>query len=111
MRRSTFEGPWKAAIKARNAHELAAASEAALPDDVDHVLADVSARHSREHHNFHTLRHFYASMLIHNGQSVKVIQELLGHKSATETLDTYGHLWELSDDEVRATVDKTFASM
>jgi hypothetical protein len=41
----------------------------------------------------HDLRHFYASLLIRHGASVKTVQARLGHKSATETLDTYGHLW------------------
>jgi integrase len=39
----------------------------------------------------HDLRHFYAGLLIHRGASVKTVQARLGHKSATETLDTYGH--------------------
>ncbi len=39
---------------------------------------------------FHELRHYYASVLIEAGESVKVIQARLGHKSAVETLDTYG---------------------
>ncbi len=42
---------------------------------------------------YHQLGHFYASLLIHHGESVKVVQDRLGHASATMTLDTYGHLW------------------
>ena len=53
----------------------------------------------------HDLRHFYASMLIAAGQSVKVVQKRLGHSSAVETLDTYGHLWPDSEDDTRAAVD------
>ncbi len=34
----------------------------------------------------HDLRHFYASLLIRHGTSVKTVQARLGHKSATETL-------------------------
>ncbi len=41
---------------------------------------------------FHDLRHYYASLLIQHGESVKVVQKRLGHKSAVETLDTYSHL-------------------
>jgi len=41
---------------------------------------------------FHDLRHFYASLLISRGCSVKTVQRRLGHQSAMETLDTYGHL-------------------
>jgi integrase len=33
---------------------------------------------------FHDLRHHYASVLIRAGQSVKVVQERLGHATATE---------------------------
>jgi integrase len=41
----------------------------------------------------HALRHFYASLLIRHGESVKTVQARLGHASAAETLDTYRHLW------------------
>lgn len=54
---------------------------------------------------FHELRHYYASLLIHHGESVKVVQDRLGHKTAKETLDTYGHLWPNSEDSTRAAVD------
>jgi len=60
---------------------------------------------------FHDLRHFYASLLIARGCSVKAIQRRLGHQSATETLDTYGHLWPDSDDETRDAVDHVLASL
>ena len=54
---------------------------------------------------FHDLRHFYASLLIAKGCSVKSVQRRLGHHSAMETLDTYGHLWPDSEDETRNAVD------
>lgn len=53
----------------------------------------------------HALRHYYASLLIRYGESVKTVQDRLGHRSATETLDTYGHMWEDSDDRTRDAVD------
>lgn len=53
----------------------------------------------------HALRHYYASLLIRYGESVKTVQGRLGHKSATETLDTYGHMWADSDDRTRDAVD------
>jgi integrase len=43
--------------------------------------------------------------LIRFGESVKTVQNRLGHKSATETLDTYGHMWADSDDRTREAVD------
>ncbi len=54
---------------------------------------------------FHDLHHYYVSLLIRHGESVKVVQRRLGHKTAQETLDTYGHLWPDSDDRTRLAVD------
>jgi site-specific recombinase XerD len=53
----------------------------------------------------HALRHYYASLLIRHGESVKVVQARLGYASASETLDTYSHLWPDSDDQTREAVD------
>ncbi|HEY2999837.1 MAG TPA: tyrosine-type recombinase/integrase [Acidimicrobiales bacterium] len=55
---------------------------------------------------FHDLRHFYASALIRRGLSVKVVQARLGHASAVETLDVYGHLWPDDEDRTRQAVDE-----
>jgi integrase len=41
----------------------------------------------------HELRHTAASLAIASGANVKVVQQMLGHKSATVTLDQYGHLF------------------
>jgi integrase len=68
---------------------------------------------------FHDLRHYYASLLIRHGESVKVVQKRLGHKSAVETLDTYSHLWPDSDshlwpdseDRTREAVDEVLGQV
>lgn len=44
----------------------------------------------------HGLRHTAASIAIASGANVKQLQEMLGHSTATLTLDTYGHL--MGDD-------------
>lgn len=59
---------------------------------------------------FHSLRHFYASLLIRHGESVKVVQARLGHATAAETLDTYSHLWPDSEDRTRAAVDSVLGA-
>jgi integrase len=41
----------------------------------------------------HELRHTCASLAIAAGANVKVLQTLMGHKTATLTLDRYGHLF------------------
>ncbi|MGZ6583166.1 MAG: tyrosine-type recombinase/integrase [Solirubrobacteraceae bacterium] len=53
----------------------------------------------------HALRHYYASLLIRYGESVKTVQARLGHASASETLDTYSHLWPDAEDRTREAID------
>ena len=59
----------------------------------------------------HALRHYYASLLIRYGESVKTVQARLGHASAAETLDTYTHLWPDSDDRTRAAIDSVLGDV
>lgn len=51
----------------------------------------------------HEVRHSAASMAISAGASIKVLQKMLGHKSATLTLDRYGHLY---GDELQGVADR-----
>ena len=41
----------------------------------------------------HMLRHTSASLALASGADMRVVQTMLGHKSATPTLDLYGHLF------------------
>lgn len=41
---------------------------------------------------FHDLRHTFASILLETGQSMKMIQELLGHSTITTSMDLYAHV-------------------
>ncbi|MFD9266803.1 tyrosine-type recombinase/integrase [Streptomyces goshikiensis] len=53
----------------------------------------------------HKLRHTAASLAIAAGADVKVVQTMLGHKSAAMTLDVYGHLFPDRLDEVADAMD------
>jgi integrase len=53
----------------------------------------------------HDLRHHCASLLISAACSVKAVQSFLGHATAAETLDTYGHLFEGDEDRIRDAID------
>ena len=57
---------------------------------------------------FHQLRHTYASLLIEAGESPTVVAARLGHKNATETLQTYSHLWPSSEDQTRQVLASAF---
>ncbi|WP_219415356.1 tyrosine-type recombinase/integrase [Pseudonocardia nigra] len=65
----------------------------------------VAAAGARRGTGFHDLRHYYASLLIRHGESVKTVQRRLGHATAAETLDTYAHLWPDSEDRTRNAID------
>ena len=53
----------------------------------------------------HGLRHYFATLLIHNGASVKTVQLALGHSSPMITLNTYAHEWPDALDRTRTLVD------
>ncbi len=57
---------------------------------------------------FHRLRHTYASLLIDQNVHSKVLQVRLGHASAAETMDTYGHLYPDTDQSTRIAIDAAF---
>jgi integrase len=48
----------------------------------------------------HELRHTCASLAIRSRASIKTVQQLLGHATATMTLDHYGHLYPDELDQV-----------
>ena len=79
VRRSSFGNRWKLAV-----------AEAGLPKGT----------------RFHDLRHFYASTLIAANLHPKTIQARLGHASIVETLDTYGHLFPMAEEDGRGVLDQ-----
>lgn len=71
-----------------------------------HIWAPaVKAAGLPEGFGLHGLRHYFATLLIHNGASVKSVQLALGHSSPTVTLNTYTHEWPEQIDRTRAIVD------
>ncbi|AXQ65154.1 integrase [Gordonia phage Schmidt] len=69
-----------------------------------HRLADQSPDFPRV--TAHELRHTAASLMIASGAHVKTVQRQLGHKTATMTLDLYGHLF---DDDLEQIADRMSA--
>lgn len=61
----------------------------------------IRARVGMEGFTIHSLRHFFASGLIHAGCDVVTVQRALGHSQSSITLNTYSHLWPNSDDRTR----------
>jgi integrase len=62
-------------------------------------------------YHFHSLRHAFASLAIsHLGWPVKRVQVVLGHASATMTLDVYGHLFRDPEGD-KAAMEKLQAAI
>ncbi|MFI9826322.1 tyrosine-type recombinase/integrase [Streptomyces sp. NPDC051913] len=57
----------------------------------------------------HALRHFYASVLLDAGESIKAVSQYLGHHDPGFTLRTYTHLMPSSEKRTREAVDRAFA--
>lgn len=55
--------------------------------------------------NVHSLRHTFATRMLELGESAKVVQELLGHKNITQTLNTYTHVLEDTKKSAMSKID------
>jgi integrase len=53
----------------------------------------------------HALRHFYASVLLDGGESIKTVSQRLGHADPAFTLRTYTHLMPDSRSRTKTIID------
>ncbi|MFI1966762.1 tyrosine-type recombinase/integrase [Streptomyces pathocidini] len=63
---------------------------------------------SAREHGMHALRHFYASVLLDAGESIRAVSEYLGHADPALTLRVYAHLMPSSQTRTRLAVDRLF---
>jgi integrase len=59
----------------------------------------------------HALRHYYASVLLDGGESIKTVSERLGHADPAFTLRTYTHLLPSSESRTRDIIEAAFRSV
>ncbi|HYP46641.1 MAG TPA: site-specific integrase [Propionibacteriaceae bacterium] len=69
-------------------------------------LTEAGAQIGKSGFHPHELRHTAASLAIAGGADIKVVQQMLGHKSATMTWDLYGHLFPNRLQEVAEALDQ-----
>jgi integrase len=79
------------------------------------VIAEpVRDRRSRRHYittrreGIHQLRHYYASVMLAGGVSIKELAEYLGHGDPAFTLRVYAHMLPCSHDRARAVISERF---
>ena len=58
----------------------------------------------------HALRHYYASVLLDAGESIRALADYLGHSDPGFTLRVYTHLMPSSEGRARHAVDAAFNS-
>jgi integrase len=59
----------------------------------------------------HCLRHYYASLLIHEGKSVKYVQLAMGHATPMITLNTYAGMWPEEEGSTRSIIDAALGNV
>lgn len=58
--------------------------------------------------SFHGLRHTHATLLISNGENIKVVSERLGHTDIRMTLNTYTHVMKDMKSNTAKLLDDLF---
>tara|TARA_R110000824_G_scaffold146846_1_gene315985 strand:- start:98 stop:895 length:798 start_codon:yes stop_codon:yes gene_type:complete len=57
-------------------------------------------------HTLHDLRHTCASIMINQNRNIKTVQRQMRHATATETLNTYSHMWSEQGHEAIEAMSK-----
>ncbi len=70
--------------------------------DFKRVLKKAGLREIR----FHDLRHTAASLMLNNGVPVLVVSKILGHSKASTTLDIYGHMISVMQEDAARIMDE-----
>lgn len=79
------------------------------PDIWKPALRQAGLDDGREN-GMHALRHYFASVLLTEGESIKAVSLWLGHANPTITLRVYAHFMPQSDARMRKVIDRAFGS-
>ena len=79
-------------------------TETSRRHDTEREAVASIARHGTGGLRFHDLRHAYATWLVSDGVPINVVQRVMGHASASTTLNLYVHASRDHDDAVRAAI-------
>ena len=85
--------PFMRAVKSRSASEyvIANGNKPVSVRSFQRSFTLLLQRLNIPHRGFHALRHTFATMALECGMDVKTLSEILGHKSASVTLNRYAH--------------------
>jgi integrase len=91
-------------------HRESRALEPCNPFSVTRRWNRISEEIGRSEVRLHDLRHTHATLLLTAGVNPKVVQERLGHKKVTTTLDTYSHVTPTLQKEAADKIDSIISS-
>ncbi len=58
---------------------------------------------------FHDLRHTCATLMLSEGVNPKIVQELLGHATISQTMDTYSHVMPDMQEKAADALERSLA--
>lgn len=104
LRRSVFnEGPWKRALVAAGVIPPPPPREKGDRSNTKHASAPEDG--------FHALRHTFASVQLHERESVVAVAKWLGHSDPSITLKIYAHMMPEADGRGRKAMDAWLAGL
>lgn len=74
------------------------------------ALVEAGIDPSRDN-GMHALRHYFASVLLDAGESIKAVSEYLGHGDPAFTLKTYTHLMPSSENRTKTAIDRALSAI
>ena len=95
VRKEQFKNKMLVGTDWQNKFELVFTNEIGqhiVPQTANKRFKNIARKMGRADARFHDLRHTYAVTALQEGDSVKTVQENLGHATASFTLDVYGHV-------------------
>jgi integrase len=101
----TPDGPPVTARLLIHGKRLVALDRSYFNPDVWHPALLAAGVELGRENGMHALRHFYASVLLDAGESIKALSEYLGHSDPGFTLRTYTHLMPTSENRTRKAID------
>jgi len=91
-------------------HRKSRALEPCNPYTVTRRWNRIADEINRSKVRLHDLRHTHATLLLTAGVNPKVVQERLGHKKVTTTLDTYSHVTPTLQKQAADKIDNIMSS-
>lgn len=75
------------------------------PDNITKKFNYLLKKNNLKKIRFHDLRHTFATLMLEQNQSLKVVSELLGHTTIKTTADIYSHALDSTKRKANATLD------